>query len=177
MMRKLTVLCALAVRFSITNWSNGVPVADCDRLAAAPNDPQRKTFGVLLDQINANMAVPACEAAVREYPNDAQLSFQLSRAYYKAQNVGAAVDQLRKAAERGYASAQYNLGVMYEYGQGVSQDYGEALIWYRKAARQGDEMAKNKLAPLASIDSDANRDLTDVAAQGSLAAKSFCRTS
>jgi len=82
-----------------------------------------------------------------------------------------------KVAERGYASAQYNFGVMYEYGQGVSQDYGKALIWYRKAARQGDEMAKNKLAQLASIDPDAKRDLNDVAAQGFLAAKSFCRTS
>jgi len=38
---------------------------------------------------------------------------------------------------------------MYEYGRGVSQDYGEALIWYRKAAEQGDEMAKDKLGQLA----------------------------
>jgi TPR repeat protein len=53
---------------------------------------------------------------------------------------------------------------MYEYGQGVSQDYGEALNWYREAARQGDEMAKNKLAQLASIDPDAKRDLNVVAA-------------
>jgi len=149
MVRKLTVLCAFAVLFSITSWSNGLPVTDCDRLAASPTDPYRKTIGVLLEQIDANRAIPACEAAVRQYPNDVQLSFELGRAFFKAQNIQVAVDELRKAAEQGYAAAQYNLGVMYEYGRGVSQDYGEALIWYRKAAEQGDEMAKDKLAQLA----------------------------
>ena len=29
----------------------------------------------------------------------------------------------RKAADQGYAGAQYNLGVMYANGQGVPQDY------------------------------------------------------
>ena len=40
-------------------------------------------------------------------------------------------------AEQGYASAQFNLGVMYDHGQGVKQDYLEAAKWYRKAAEQG----------------------------------------
>jgi TPR repeat protein len=148
MMRKLTVLCTFAVLFSITYWSNGAPVTDCDILAAAPADSHRQTSGISLDQIDVNRAVPACEAAVRRYPNDAHFRFQLSRAYYEAKHFQAAVAQLRKAAEQGYASAQYNLGVMYEYGKSVSQDYGEALIWYSKAAEQGDETAKNKLGRL-----------------------------
>jgi TPR repeat protein len=154
MMRKLPFLCTFGVLFSITYWSNGAPVTDCDILAAAPADSHRQTTGISLDQIDVNKAVPACEAAVRRYPNDAHFRFQLSRAYYEAKNFQAAVDQLKKAAEQGYASAQYNLGVMYEYGKSVSQDYGEALIWYRKAAEQGDEMAKNKLDRLTSIDPD-----------------------
>ncbi|MHC5060354.1 MAG: secretin N-terminal domain-containing protein [Planctomycetota bacterium] len=41
-----------------------------------------------------------------------------------------------KAAEQEYAEAQYNLGVMYSNGQGVEQDYKEAVKWYRKAAEQ-----------------------------------------
>ena len=43
----------------------------------------------------------------------------------------------RLAAEQGYADAQYNLGVMYANGHGVSQDYAEAAKWYRLAAEQG----------------------------------------
>ena len=42
-----------------------------------------------------------------------------------------------KAAEQGNADAQYILGVMYDSGEGVRQDYAEALKWYRKAAEQG----------------------------------------
>jgi hypothetical protein len=43
----------------------------------------------------------------------------------------------RKAAEAGVTSAEYNLGVMYDLGQGVERNYPEALKWYRKAAGQG----------------------------------------
>jgi TPR repeat protein len=44
---------------------------------------------------------------------------------------------LHPLAEQGDDSAQYNLGVMYEKGQGVLQDYEESVKWYRKAARKG----------------------------------------
>lgn len=40
-------------------------------------------------------------------------------------------------AQQGNAAAQFNLGVMYSYGQGVPQDYKEAVKWYRMAAAQG----------------------------------------
>ncbi len=42
-----------------------------------------------------------------------------------------------QAAEQGFAAAQYNLGVMYDNGQGVRQDDAQAVQWYRKAAEQG----------------------------------------
>ncbi len=40
-------------------------------------------------------------------------------------------------AEKGDAEAQYELGEMYEKGQGIEQNYAKALEWYRKAAEQG----------------------------------------
>ena len=43
----------------------------------------------------------------------------------------------RPLADQGNAAAQYNLGLMYEQGQGVPQDYAAAVSWYRKAADQG----------------------------------------
>ena len=42
------------------------------------------------------------------------------------------------AAEQGYAKAQYALGLVYENGTGVRQDYVEAHMWYNLAAAQGD---------------------------------------
>lgn len=42
-----------------------------------------------------------------------------------------------KAAEEGDAQYQFNLGLMYETGEGVPQDDLQAAYWYRKAAEQG----------------------------------------
>jgi uncharacterized protein len=46
----------------------------------------------------------------------------------------AAVNLFRKAADRGNADAQYNLGFMYQRGRGVPQDHAAAASWFRKAA-------------------------------------------
>ena len=43
---------------------------------------------------------------------------------------------LRRQAEQGDAEAQFNLGLMYTNGDGVPQDYQEAVSWYRKAAER-----------------------------------------
>ena len=40
----------------------------------------------------------------------------------------------RMAADKGVASAQNNLGVMYAGGQGVLQDYVQAYMWFTLAA-------------------------------------------
>ncbi len=50
-----------------------------------------------------------------------------------------------KAANKGDAGAQFMLGWMYAYGQGVPQDYNQAASWYRKAADQGDAGAQTNL--------------------------------
>ncbi|ENX1617529.1 tetratricopeptide repeat protein [Neisseria gonorrhoeae] len=50
-----------------------------------------------------------------------------------------------QAAAQGNAAAQFNLGVMYENGQGVRQDYVQAVQWYRKASEQGDAQAQYNL--------------------------------
>jgi len=48
-------------------------------------------------------------------------------------------------AEQGKANAQNNLGSMYQYGDGVPQDYNKAVMWYEKSASQGLPMAKVNL--------------------------------
>ncbi|NIR29386.1 MAG: sel1 repeat family protein [Gammaproteobacteria bacterium] len=40
-------------------------------------------------------------------------------------------------ARRGHADAQYAVGFMYYYGEGVSRDVGRALNWFARAAEQG----------------------------------------
>ena len=55
------------------------------------------------------------------------------------------MQQWRLAANQGDADAQTNLGVNYATGDGVPQDYGEAIRWYRRAAEQGNSYAQNNL--------------------------------
>ena len=51
-------------------------------------------------------------------------------------------------AEAGNADAQYNLGSMYENGQGAARDYTAAVRFYRRAAAQGHPDAQYNLAKL-----------------------------
>ena len=55
------------------------------------------------------------------------------------------ITEWRRAAAQGDAGAQYNLGVAYDHGEGVSQNYAEALKRYRIAADQGDAGAQYNL--------------------------------
>ena len=58
------------------------------------------------------------------------------------------MDVYRKAAEKGDADAQFNLGFCYYNGKGVEKDLIEYVKWLRKAAEQGDEFAKKSLKDL-----------------------------
>ncbi len=58
-----------------------------------------------------------------------------------AQDYAQALKWCRKAAEQGHADAQYILGFMYETGEGVTQDYTQAYMWYNLAIAQKDEVA------------------------------------
>ena len=48
-------------------------------------------------------------------------------------------------AEQGDVFAQYNLGVMYDTGEGVPEDAAEAVRWFRAAAEQGHARAQYNL--------------------------------
>jgi TPR repeat protein len=49
-------------------------------------------------------------------------------------------------AEQGDAEAQNNLGLSYVSGQGMAQDYQQAVAWFRKATDQGEAEAQFHLA-------------------------------
>jgi hypothetical protein len=57
-----------------------------------------------------------------------------------------AVNFHKKLAYAGDAFGQFMLGLMHDTGQGVDQDDGEAINWYRKSAKQGVVQAQFNLA-------------------------------
>jgi hypothetical protein len=85
----------------------------------------------------------------------------------KAYHVGDYVTALLEwypLAEKGDAQAQNSLGVMYENGHGVAQDYAEAVRWYRKAAAQGSASAMLNLGGLYDAGKGVPRDRAEAVA-------------
>ena len=64
----------------------------------------------------------------------------------------------RRAAERGSASAQNRLGVMYRDGVGIAQDYEAAVGWFRPAAEQGHAGGQNNLGVMYGTGRGVSRD-------------------
>ena len=84
----------------------------------------------------------------------------------------------QKAADQGNASAQNNIGDLYYWGNGVKQDYEEAMKWYRKAAAQGNAIAQMNIGHLYDQGKGVKQDYEEamkwyrkVAAKGNVAAK------
>ncbi|HJT71732.1 MAG TPA: GAF domain-containing protein [Terriglobales bacterium] len=60
--------------------------------------------------------------------------------------IGMSLGDLRKIALQGSPSAQYSIALRYASGDGVTQDYHEALGWFLKAAENGNFRAPAKIA-------------------------------
>lgn len=59
-----------------------------------------------------------------------------------------AANWFEKAAERGVVDSQFNLGVLFESGQGLPKNMSDAFVWYSIAAAQGDQFAKTRVEVL-----------------------------
>jgi len=121
-------------------------VTDCDQLAALPGDPQTppNVAGVLQPfQIDVARELPACDAAMREYPNVARFVYQAGRVAIAQRDYEKARRLYERAASAGSVGALNGLGFLYANGFGVLQDMVEACDWYRRAAAQGNSTGQS----------------------------------
>jgi TPR repeat protein len=63
--------------------------------------------------------------------------FEEAAEAFKRGDYDSAYCELRLLAKKGHPVAQFHLGFLYDTGQGVRQDYDEAIKWYGRSARQG----------------------------------------
>lgn len=66
----------------------------------------------------------------------AEESFKLAMHFYETGELDKAYSCCKSAAEKGYADAQFYLGVCYSIGRGVTENDQEAIKWFKKAAEQ-----------------------------------------
>ena len=81
-------------------------------------------------------------------PTPAWADFETGMDGYQRGNYATALSEWRPLAEQGDPSAQFYLGLLYEKGAGVPQDYTAARKWYEKAAVRGYAMAQINLGVL-----------------------------
>lgn len=102
------------------------------------------------EALNANRnaeAVQWLSEAVKYHSTHPSCWYNLGIGQQRTGNQSLALTAYRRAAELGYADAQFVLGVMYENGSsGLPKDAGQAMLWYHKAANQGSADALNSIA-------------------------------
>jgi len=82
---------------------------------------------------------------------------------YQKQDYVTALKEWKPLAEQGNLDAQYNLGILYENGQGVAKDYKQAFFWYKKVANQGYPNAQNKIGVMYAEGKGVERDYPQAA--------------
>nr|WP_281720393.1 hypothetical protein [Nitrosomonas nitrosa] len=145
--------------------------AECNTLAAHPDDPEKEIDGGVPDEdINADMAVEACKDALDEHPNDPLYQFQVGRAYWANQRYDEAIESFVLAAEQDHGGALAYLGDAVLYGVAdLDPDPGFAKLLYTRAAEEGFEPAA-ALADEIEVDpkpDDEDGSISEIAQDGS----------
>ena len=103
--------------------------------------------GVCNKSVSATLKCPTCRAPF--YVSDEE---RFKRLWKLVQD---------RSPGRYTPAAQNNLGFMYNNGQGVKQDYNEAVEWFRKAAAQGLAGAQFNLGAMYSAGRGVKQDFTE----------------
>ena len=77
---------------------------------------------------------------------------------YQQGDYATAIKEWRPLAEQGSAAAQFNLGLMYQEGHGVPQDYGVAANWFARSAAQDYTKAQLNLGAMYGAGTGLRRD-------------------
>jgi len=127
-------------------------------------------------------APTAPQEAAPETEGDAEGAFENGRKCYAAMKYAEAAKWFRQAADQGHAGAQNEMGLLYQWGEGVALDYPEAIKWFRRAAEQGNADAQYALGQMhragmgvAHNDDEAKKWLRLAAEQGHKGAQNFLR--
>ncbi len=119
----------------------------CDELAANPFDPDKieAVQGFKMELINWELAIPACEQAAAQFPQEPRFQYQLGRALQTAGRYTEARTAYLEAAKYDYGHAVNNIGTLHHSGLGVAQDFRESARWYLHAAQLGSVVGMENL--------------------------------
>lgn len=120
-------------------------VDPCDLRAGTRFDRQGVVAGLYRNEVDTAQALPACQSAVKRFPEVARFRFELGRALDLAGRPGEALQHYQAARAAGHATAINSLAALHEEGRGVALDLEQARVLYLEAADRGDSYAMNNL--------------------------------
>ncbi|MGR9236841.1 caspase family protein (plasmid) [Rhizobium leguminosarum] len=113
----------------------------CDAAAAAPLDLQGVTSGKLPNEIDPDIALPACTDAVKAYPKVARFVYQLGRAQLANRDTKTAFATITKAMDAGHVRAIEQLASLYIVGASVPANPAKATEIVQAGAKKNDPYA------------------------------------
>lgn len=110
---------------------------------------------VIILLLASNVLLSGCSTShSTETPTYRHATLAEGKANFKAKHYSLAYRQLLPLAVKGNPDAQYAIGYMYSYGEGIDCNDELAENWLRKAAKQGQSQAIEELKEF----SDTNKD-------------------
>ncbi|WLR95010.1 caspase family protein [Shinella zoogloeoides] len=122
-----------------------VEASPCDLAAAHPSDPDRVGPSVEYANLDTQVAIPACEAAVKGDPENMRFKTLLARSLDKAGRGDEAYKLNEVAMAAGSLAAYHNMGNLYRKGLGVKKDFAKAFELYQYAAERGHPEDQNNV--------------------------------
>jgi hypothetical protein len=98
------------------------------------------------DEKNWENAAELCRRALLDSPNDPALLAALGRALYQNGDFDDSRAVIERSVEQHHPYGQFAMGVLYDFGYGVTQSATESARWYALAANQGYAPAESNLA-------------------------------
>ncbi len=118
--------------------------SECDRVAAAFYDPDRRAAGVRQPSINADISMAAC-ATPRLKTKDSRTTYQAGRALLAKNDIPRAIAAFEDAVSQGYRSAQIDLADLLIDKSGGILNPRRAVSLYEQAWKEGVAIAAFRL--------------------------------
>ncbi|CAK8716597.1 MAG: TPR repeat [Candidatus Electronema aureum] len=124
---------------------------ECDEHSSYKEDPMKpdNIKGVKFEELNPKIAIPICDRALKEEPDNARILYQLGRLYQKKGRDNNDNDSYRKCVEYfdmaikySYQEAFHNMGSLYYRGEYFNKDYLKSFEFYKKSAEVKDSIHK-----------------------------------
>ena len=96
-------------------------------------------------QVTTKKTDPFAEKKAKADNGDAAACYEVAMAYKEKNNLSAAFNYMKSAAEQGYTPAYIELAKMYHGGRGVAKNRTTAEYWYKKASDAGNAEARRIL--------------------------------